>query len=169
METTFSHEDEEIIEDMSRHKHSHAMVRIVTALTNHIENLKLGKVYLELDVILTGQQTKVLPDICVILNENTGIIDEKGIFNGSPDLVIEVISPSTYIYDLEAKKKLYAQAGVHEYWIVFSEAKVTQVNVLKEENGITEFQPFAVAMAGQKITSHVIPSLELEINQLFTV
>jgi Uma2 family endonuclease len=124
---------------------------------------------LELDVILTGQQTKVLPDICVILNDNPGIMDEKGVFNGSPDLVIEVISPSTYIYDLEAKKKLYAQAGVLEYWIVFSEAKVTQVNVLHEEAGMAEFQPFAVAMAGQKIASHLIPSLELEINQLFTV
>lgn len=169
MEATFSHEDEEINEEGHNHKHSHAMVRIVTALTNHIENLKLGNVYLELDVILTGQQTKVLPDVCVILNENAGIMDDKGIFNGSPDLVIEVISPSTYIYDLEAKKKMYAQAGVQEYWIVFSEAKVTQVNVLQEETSIPEFQPFAVAMAGQKIASHVIPSLELEINQLFTV
>ncbi|WP_250637480.1 Uma2 family endonuclease [Caldithrix abyssi] len=37
---------------------------------------------------------------------------------GAPDLIIEILSPSSAYYDLVGKKELYEQFGVKEYWIV---------------------------------------------------
>jgi Uma2 family endonuclease len=51
---------------------------------------------------------------------------------GAPDLVVEVLSPSTAYYDLKHKKSIYEKNGVKEYWIVFPEQKVIEVFVLKD-------------------------------------
>lgn len=57
------------------------------------------------------------PDILFISTENAKIITQKNV-TGPPDLVIEILSPSTGYYDLTEKKDVYAEFGVKEYWIV---------------------------------------------------
>jgi Uma2 family endonuclease len=57
------------------------------------------------------------PDVIYISNENAKIIKPNRI-EGAPDLVIEILSPSTSTNDKINKKNKYAQFGVHEYWIV---------------------------------------------------
>ena len=67
------------------------------------------------DVYLRETET-YQPDVIFIGNARTGIIGEKKI-EGPPDIVVEILSPSTAYYDLRHKKKTYAEAGVREYWI----------------------------------------------------
>jgi Uma2 family endonuclease len=57
----------------------------------------------------------VQPDLCIICEPTK--IDEKGC-NGAPDMIAEILSPSTAIRDLDLKFKLYEENGVKEYWIV---------------------------------------------------
>ena len=57
----------------------------------------------------------VQPDICIICDADK--IDEKGC-NGAPDMIVEILSPSTASRDLELKYKLYEENAVKEYWIV---------------------------------------------------
>ncbi|MCL2171829.1 MAG: Uma2 family endonuclease [Defluviitaleaceae bacterium] len=71
------------------------------------------------------------PDVMVVCNPD--IIKDDGIY-GAPDLVAEVLSPSTANRDKFIKKDLYQQHGVSEYWIVFPEEKAIEVYLLK--NGI---------------------------------
>jgi Uma2 family endonuclease len=59
--------------------------------------------------------TVVQPDIIVVCDPEK--LDEKGCI-GAPDLVVEVLSPSTAKNDLKDKYLLYEQAGVREYWVV---------------------------------------------------
>ena len=59
--------------------------------------------------------TVVQPDIIVVCDPEK--LDEKGCI-GAPDLVVEVLSPSTAKNDLKEKYLLYEQAGVREYWVV---------------------------------------------------
>lgn len=66
------------------------------------------------DVHLT-EEDRVIPDAMIVCNKD--IIKEDGI-HGAPDLVVEVLSPSTAKNDKGYKKKLYEQSGVKEYWIV---------------------------------------------------
>ncbi len=59
--------------------------------------------------------TVVQPDIIVVCDPEK--LDEKGCI-GAPDLVVEVLSPSTAKNDLKDKYLLYEMAGVREYWVV---------------------------------------------------
>lgn len=78
-----------------------------------------------LDVILSNE-TVVQPDAIVILNQNRGIIKEK--IEGAPDLLAEVLSPSTSDRDRIVKKRLYQRCGVREYWVVDPERQTVEVN-----------------------------------------
>ena len=62
-----------------------------------------------------GDDTVVQPDILVVCDRNK---IEKQAIKGAPDLVIEVISPSTRNYDSMLKLSRYMEAGVRECWIV---------------------------------------------------
>lgn len=66
------------------------------------------------DVFLT-EDDNVIPDAMIVCNKN--IIQPDGI-HGAPDLVVEVLSPSTAKNDRGYKKDLYETVGVKEYWIV---------------------------------------------------
>ena len=74
--------------------------------------------------------TVVQPDVFVICDKNK--IDKRGI-KGAPDLVIEILSPSTQGHDCFVKLNLYQQAGVREYWIVDPESKTVKVLTLDDE------------------------------------
>ena len=69
-------------------------------------------------------KTVIEPDIFVVCNRDK-LTDERII--GVPDLVIEVLSPSNWQYDLYIKLKKYKNSGVREYWIVMPEQKGVMV------------------------------------------
>lgn len=66
------------------------------------------------DVYLTDND-RVIPDVMIVCNRD--IIKKDGI-HGTPDLIVEVLSPSTAKNDKGYKKELYEKSGVKEYWIV---------------------------------------------------
>ena len=76
--------------------------------------------------------TMVEPDISVVCDR--GKLDGKGC-KGAPDMVIEILSPSTHRHDRITKYNLYQRAGVREYWIVEPETQTVQV-FLRNENGL---------------------------------
>jgi len=74
--------------------------------------------------------TVVQPDLFVVCDESK--LDKKRC-NGAPDMVIEILSPSTSKRDLFIKLEKYQNAGVREYWIVDPDAQTVNVHLL--ENG----------------------------------
>lgn len=60
-------------------------------------------------------RSELIPDLTVICNPEND--DDKGI-HGAPDLVIEILSPSTRSYDMKKKYAKYMDAGVREYWMI---------------------------------------------------
>ena len=75
------------------------------------------------DVHLDEKNTFV-PDVMIVCNHD--IIHDDAIY-GAPDLVVEVLSPSTMLRDRTVKMKTYAAAGVREYWIVTPGTKSVEV------------------------------------------
>ena len=71
--------------------------------------------------------TLVGPDLSVVCDMDK--LDDMGC-RGAPDLIIEILSPSTQRHDRLTKYNLYERAGVREYWIVDPESKTVQVSVL---------------------------------------
>ncbi|APB32935.1 Uncharacterized protein conserved in cyanobacteria [Gloeomargarita lithophora Alchichica-D10] len=71
--------------------------------------------------IVWGESDDVIPDVVWLRSENyEQLLDESGHLRGSPDLIIEVLSPGTTNErrDKEVKLKLYSTRGVKEYWII---------------------------------------------------
>lgn len=74
------------------------------------------------------EKNHFIPDAMIVCNPD--IIGSHHI-DGAPDLVVEVLSPSTYDRDMTVKMAAYARAGVKEYWIVEPEARRVAVHLLK--------------------------------------
>lgn len=72
------------------------------------------------------------PDALFLLPDSSCQIEEKRLV-GAPDLVVEVLSPSTAKYDRQEKYQIYEQHGVGEYWIVDPIYQVVEVWVLKDD------------------------------------
>ncbi|MDR0553310.1 MAG: Uma2 family endonuclease [Treponema sp.] len=81
-----------------------------------------------------SDDTYVEPDIVVICD--TGKIDKRGC-NGAPDMVVEILSPSSVRRDRIVKFRLYQKAGVREYWIVDPETRSVSVHLLSGGNYVT--------------------------------
>jgi len=76
-------------------------------------------------------ETVVQPDLSVICDPSK--LDKKGC-RGAPDWIIEVLSPSTALKDMNAKRSLYQQHGVQEYWIIHPEDRWIIVYTLDEQS-----------------------------------
>ena len=74
--------------------------------------------------------TVVQPDLAIICDRNK--LDSRGCL-GSPDLIIEVTSPSTLRKDIKEKFYLYEKAGVNQYWMIYPEQKTVVVFCLDKE------------------------------------
>lgn len=104
-------------------KHQSLVTEILYILMEHVKKNKgCCKVFCApVDVQLDcDEKTMVQPDVLVVCDENK--INKGGIF-GAPDLVVEVLSPSTRKKDMSVKLVKYMGAGVREYWIVDPDAK----------------------------------------------
>ena len=75
------------------------------------------------DVYL-DEKNHYVPDVMIVCDRSK--IRRRGIY-GAPDLVVEVLSPSTMLHDRGPKMRHYAEAGVKEYWIVSPEMKSVEV------------------------------------------
>lgn len=104
--------------------------------------------------------TVVQPDLCVVCD--VAILDDAGC-NGTPDLMVEILSPSNQSHDLSTKFDLYEEAEVKEYWIVNPQNRSVLVYTLKEG----KFIGLKPLVEGMKITSPLFPDLDLEVDAVF--
>lgn len=97
----------------------------------------------------------VQPDIVVVLKANRVIT--ATMIKGIPDLVIEILSPSSRSHDLELKKRLYEQSQVPEYWIVDPDEQTVSRFRLTETGTYCAPETFreAIAFAGVFGTANV--------------
>jgi len=80
--------------------------------------------------ILKDNKTMVQPDVMVVCDRNK--LTHHGV-EGAPDLIVEILSPSTKRKDMTVKLSKYIEAGVREYWLVDPEKKKVLVYLSEEE------------------------------------
>ncbi len=105
--------------------------------------------------------TVVQPDLCLICDESK--TDNKGAI-GAPDLIIEILSPSTSKIDTYHKFNLYEEAKVKEYWIVRPEEKSISIFYLNKEDKYIGLQPL---IESDKIKSILFPDLQFDLKRIF--
>jgi len=114
-------------------KHQLAVVELAKIFGNYLEGKPCIVVVSPIDVRLNADaedDTVVQPDLLIVCDREK--IDERGI-KGAPDLVVEVISPSSVAYDSGAKLDRYLKAGVRECWIVNPKDHVGRVYTKKPD------------------------------------
>ena len=137
---------------------SRGLFRIID---RHVTAQQLGKVFFApVDVVLDAENT-VQPDIVFIATANAGIIQRRAIF-GTPDLLVELISPSSVRRDRYDKKELYARFGVKEYWIGDPANKTLEVLTLKEGR----YELHCCAEEKGKLVSLVLAGLEFDLVEI---
>ena len=111
--------------------------------------------------------TVVKPDIIVVCDPSK--IDERGC-NGAPDLVIEILSPSTKRKDKYLKRELYQKAGVREYWMVSTDDSEITVHLFETNStkvyGANEEMPDDTKLP-EIVPVHVLPGLEINVKDVF--
>ena len=113
-------------------RHQRIVLRLAARLLEHAEARGLGIVLpAPADVILSATDI-VQPDILFVTAARAGLVRREGVFGG-PDLVVEVLSPSTRDLDLGATRVLYAWHGTRELWAVDPDANTVDVYRLAED------------------------------------
>lgn len=105
--------------------------------------------------------TMVEPDISVVCDPNK--LDKYGC-RGAPDLIIEILSPSSRRHDRITKLNLYQRAGVREYWIVNPEDRTVQVMLLDSKGDLRIHEDY-----GQEDTAvvNVLEDCAIDLRKVF--
>ncbi|WP_425396643.1 Uma2 family endonuclease [Aeoliella sp.] len=74
------------------------------------------------------EKTVLQPDVVYVRHDKVNLIQDR--IHGAPDLLVEILSPSTASRDRVTKLELYAKAGVREYWIVDPDSHVIEFHTL---------------------------------------
>ena len=102
-----------------------------------VEENGLGRLYpAPFDVLFTDFDV-VQPDLLFVSNEREEIITPANI-QGAPDLIVEILSPSSSRRDWGTRRELYARHGVREYWIIDPTNRIVSVLMLRE--GVLEVE-----------------------------
>ena len=121
----------------------------------------LGEAYFApVDVRLSPHDI-VQPDLIFIRRDRLDIYLPIGIVEGPPDLVVEILSPSTRSTDQVRKAAMYARGGVPEYWIADPDAPSLTVYALRDG----QYQPVPAEPGTAR--SLVLPGLVVDLGALF--
>ena len=82
---------------------------------------------------------------------------------GAPDLIVEILSPSSTFYDTVKKRELYQRYGVKEYWLTFLHEKAIEVLTLEGD----VYREFASAKGEGSIKSKLLQGLDVELKEIF--
>lgn len=142
--------------------HQLILMRIARVLEDYTQDHRAGTILVAPCDVLLSQTDVFQPDIFFVSSSRRERIGPKYI-SGAPDLVVEVLSPSTESRDRIAKAKQYARFGVREMWLVDPDARTIEVLVNSPE-GFVRHELFC---AGQFVRSVVLSGLEFPVDPIF--
>ena len=155
-----------------RRKHQKISVIILNNIFNYLKNKKCEVYAAPFDVRLPENGDKdnkkiftvVQPDIVVVCDPKK--LDEKGCI-GAPDLIVEILSPSTGNRDLKDKFLIYEKHGVKEYWVANPDLNNIQIFILDE--ALKKYQFQGTFIEGDDVSPSMFPDLIIKIDEIFTI
>jgi Uma2 family endonuclease len=141
--------------------HQDSSRKLFRLIDHFVAAHKLGEVfYAPIDVVLDRENT-VQPDLVFVSRARVSIIQRRAIF-GVPDLLIELVSPSSVRRDRYDKKALYARFGVKEYWIGDPANKSLEILTLKSG----QYELHCAAEEKGRLTSLLLAGLEFDVSAI---
>ncbi|MEM8559495.1 MAG: Uma2 family endonuclease [Bacteroidota bacterium] len=148
-----------------RPRHQDVVTELTASLRLHAREHDLGKVYTApIDLVLDPEAAAVQPDVVFVATDRLDIITETHL-EGTPSLVVEVVSPSSRRRDEQTKRHLYAQYGIPEYWVVDPDADTVQV--FRLDASARRYARAAALANGDTLTTPLLPGWSLSLARLF--
>jgi Uma2 family endonuclease len=145
-------------------RHQTIVVTLTVALESFARSRGLGRVFVAPFDVRLSPHDVVEPDLLFISTARGEILTSANVA-GAPDLVIEVLSPSTRRRDEVLKRDLYEARGVAEYWLIDPEAET--VKVLRREGERFGRARLLSLRDGDVLETALLPGLELALSTIF--
>ena len=145
--------------------HNDSVSRLSRLLIEHqLKTGDKGRFYYPRAGIVKGPNSWLEPDLFYVAADTQAYRDPAyPDYNSTADLVIEVISPSTAIYDRNTKADTYAALGVKELWLIDEGAGIIEVRILEGDR----YGPSVVLERDDKVKSVVLSGFELRVGSVF--
>jgi Uma2 family endonuclease len=145
---------------MPNYQHQRIATRLIARLHAHVEQTGIGEVLAPMDVVLDDKEALVVqPDIVFVSRDRLATIKER--IWGAPDLVIEILSPSSAMRDRTIKVGWFRQYGVRECWLIDVRNRSVEVMELQSTT------PTRMVSGTQRIRSAVLPGWAVTAEQMF--
>lgn len=144
-----------------KNRHQGIVGNLYFLLRSFVEPRGLGQVLLAPDDVHLPSGDVVQPDVFFVSKEHATILRDW--VRGTPDLLIEVLSPESVDRDRIIKKGLYARNRAPEYWIVDDEARAIEVFSLRGK----EFDPQGFFREGDSLRSPLLSELSMAVRDVF--
>ena len=142
--------------------HQRVVANLIEVLNRWANTHGLGRVFgAPIDVVLSELDV-VQPDVIFVSASRLAIVTAQSL-QGAPDLVVEVLSPSTASVDRGRKMELYARSGVQEYWLVDPDQRLVE-QYCREGEG---FRLMVRATEKASFTSVLLDGLRVELPRLW--
>ena len=151
-----------LVNPAPRRDHQEIVRDLNWLLETHLRATGIGRAYTHPVDIWLGPNDIVEPDIVVIRESRLESYRPEGVVREPPDLVVEVLSPSTRGTDQVRKMALYAKSGVPEYWIADPDRRSLTMHLL--EDG--QYCPVEPDEDG-KLASRVLEGLRVDPDDVF--
>jgi Uma2 family endonuclease len=142
--------------------HSNAVSRLLHLLSDFLTTTSdKGRLYVPRAGIWTRPNTWLEPDLFYLSAETMARLDPA--YVTTADLVVEVISPGSAIYDRNTKADTYAALGVKELWLVDEWSGMIEVRVLEADRYVSK----ATLASDDRLSSTVLPRFECAVRDVF--
>ena len=146
-----------------RFRHQELVGNIFSTIREYLRKHPVGRVVISPSDVELGDADVYQPDIYFISQERLeNVLTEQGA-SGAPDLVIEVLSPSTARLDRGPKSEVYGATGVKEMWVV--DGRNNKIDSYLSRDGALVL--IRTVQAGDTIETTLIPGLKLDVREIF--
>ncbi len=133
---------------------------------NQLKGCRIWQAPLDVYLVHPGEDWRdavniVEPDLFILCDPSK--INERGCV-GAPDLVVEILSPSTRKKDMTLKRELYQEYGVREYWMISVSERIVIRNLINDKG---EYVTQTPAVEGEVIVPRDFPALKVDLEKLF--
>ena len=142
-------------------RHQRISLRLLYLLQSYLETHAIGEVFHAPFDVLLSEIDIVVPDLVYLSKDRARFLTAKNL-QGPPELVVEILSPSTRPRDERLKRDLYERVGVDEYWLVDPDGDT----IVVYRRAGNAFEQLVRYTKGQVLTTPLLPDLELPLDRI---
>ena len=148
-------------------EHQFVQSELFYRLMHFVTEKKLGRIFSSPTAVILSEENAPQPNLIFLSKDKMKLLDPEWGIRGAPDMVVEIVSPSSYKRDHLEKKRLYAQHGVVEYWIVDPRDRTMRVLRLSASENSSTYHEAGCYALGQAARSVLLPGFSLDTAEVF--